>query len=226
VIVSHEHRFVFVRTRKTAGTSIEIALSALLGPDAIITSQSPRDEALRREHGGRPPQNHLADGHRPDPDRPVLPGPGPHVRFYNHMPAEAVRAELGERVWNSYFTFCFERNPWDKVVSLYFHRYREEPRPGIEAFVRSGEGEQALNWPLYTLDGRPAVDFVGRFERLAEDTAEVFERIGLPAPRRLPRAKTQFRPPRTSYRSVLDPATRQLVARGYAPEIAHHGYTW
>ena len=57
VIASHQHRFVFLKTRKTAGTSVEIALSKVCGPDDVITEISPEDEKLRQAAGGRAPQN-------------------------------------------------------------------------------------------------------------------------------------------------------------------------
>ena len=44
MIISHEHKFIFLKTRKTAGTSIELALSQLCGPNDIITPISPNDE--------------------------------------------------------------------------------------------------------------------------------------------------------------------------------------
>lgn len=47
MIVSHRHRFVFVKTRKTAGSSIEAALFPFLGPDDICTG-SERDGTPRR----------------------------------------------------------------------------------------------------------------------------------------------------------------------------------
>ena len=53
MIISHEHKFIFLKTRKTAGTSIELALSGLCGPDDIITPISPNDEPLRA-NGRRP----------------------------------------------------------------------------------------------------------------------------------------------------------------------------
>ena len=55
MIVSHEHRFIFLKTKKTAGTSLELALSQLCGPDDVITPLAPTDEALRA--GGRGAQN-------------------------------------------------------------------------------------------------------------------------------------------------------------------------
>jgi hypothetical protein len=37
MILSHEHKFIFLRTKKTAGTSIELALFELCGPNDVIT---------------------------------------------------------------------------------------------------------------------------------------------------------------------------------------------
>ena len=37
MIISHRHRFIFVRTEKTAGSSVEQALAELCGPEDVIT---------------------------------------------------------------------------------------------------------------------------------------------------------------------------------------------
>jgi hypothetical protein len=226
VIISHEYRFIFVRTRKTASTSLEIALSQVVGPDAIITSLSPRDEGLRAQLGGRAPQNHLAAACAADVTVPVPPGPGPGIRFYNHMPAAAIRAELGESTWRSYFSFCFERNPWDKVVSLYYHRYKKAPRPPLADFIGSGEMAQAINWPLYADAEAPMVDVVLKYEDLSLGLDRVARYLGLTALGELPRAKSQFRPPASGYRQELDERSRALIGEVYAREIAWHGYQW
>jgi hypothetical protein len=52
MIVSHEHKFIYLKTKKTAGTSIELALSRLCGPDDIITPLTKIDEALRARWRG------------------------------------------------------------------------------------------------------------------------------------------------------------------------------
>ncbi|WP_106403733.1 sulfotransferase family protein [Actinocorallia populi] len=216
---------IVVRTRKTASTSLEIALSALAGPDDIITSLSPRDEELRRTEGGRPPQNHLHPGLHAGP-APAPPGVCGRVRFYNHMPARHLRAELGAP-WERYVSVAVERNPFEKVASLYFHRHRNPHlRPSMEEFIATGEFADALNWPLYTdHDGRVMVDHLLRHEHLEEQLADLCELVGLP-PLRLPHAKAHFRPPGLHYRDVLDAAARQAVEEAYTREFDLLEYRW
>ena len=52
MILSHAHRFIFIKAHKVASTSIEIGLSQVCGPDDIITPVTPIDEKLRLAGGG------------------------------------------------------------------------------------------------------------------------------------------------------------------------------
>lgn len=56
MIVSKKYGFIFLKTRKTAGTSIEIALSRATARDDIITRISADDEILRQKWGGVVPR--------------------------------------------------------------------------------------------------------------------------------------------------------------------------
>jgi len=211
VIASHARGFVFLKTRKTAGTSVEIALSKVCGPEDIITEISPEDEELRRRAGGRAPQNF---------DSPPLPR-----KAYNHMGAKAAREVVGEDVWRDYFTFAIERNPWDAVVSLYYWKYKDLPQlPDFEQYVDEVWIEQlANNRRMYRIGGRMALDRVLRYERLDEELTQVWEHLDLPGAPDLPRAKGHARPS-GHYRELYTPASRDRVGTVFADTIETFGY--
>ena len=224
MIISHEHKFIFLKTKKTAGTAIEAALSELCGPSDVIT---PYREESEQDRKGRAPQNYRIE-HPLKPQRSIwrklLMRPERYyhssVGFYEHMPASLVRAYVSEEVWRSYFKFAFDRNPWDRQVSFYHHRYRNEKEaPSFSAFMHKDARARIDNYDIYSIDGHVAVDFVGRYETLAEDLKIALDRVGLCLEAELPRAKTTFRRSSLPYRDYYDDDTRAIVARWYAREI-------
>lgn len=232
MIVSHAHKFIFIKTGKTAGTSVEIALSRFLGPDDIATPIKPDDERLRAPDAARHYLRQCGPWHwkrllgrLPGPIGRFARGPRRAVDFYNHIGAARIRDYLGAAVFDGYFKFAFERNPWDRQVSYYYWSTRDErPRPDFRRFTLD-EGRRTRAWPLYTIDGTVAVDFVGRYETLEADLAKAFDRIGLPGPVDLPHAKGGIRP-EGDYRRHYDAETRALIERVSAKEIALMGYTF
>lgn len=234
VIVSHRHRFIFVKTHKTAGTSLEISLSRHAGPDDVLTPVAKRDEPVRAELG-LAPRNHRGLfsplsilGLRPRKRvRRALKRLLARQRYYNHMSAQEIRSRVGRKVWDSYFTFCFERNPFDKVVSDYFWVVgAKEHWKGLsfEEYLR--RGRFPVDWDKYTIGGSVAVDFVGRFESLAEDLARVCAHVGIEDfDGWLPRLKGGWRDPASKpYRNFVPPAGRAVVERAFRAEIDHFGY--
>ncbi|MDT8408420.1 MAG: sulfotransferase family 2 domain-containing protein [Wenzhouxiangellaceae bacterium] len=226
MILSHRHRFIFLKTNKTAGTSVEIALSAICGEDDIITPISPADEALRARLGYRGAQNYQhsrrggllsALGARKPWGKPA---------FYNHMPAQELRQKVAPDVWQSYFKFCIERNPWDRVVSMYYWRGSKSPQPELAQFLRSAEVPKLKRkgWGVYTIDGKVVADHVCRFEQLDIELDAISRRQILPTLPELPKAKSALRPEKQHYRQLLGPGERALVAERFADEIALLGY--
>ncbi|MGV1014645.1 MAG: sulfotransferase family 2 domain-containing protein [Methyloceanibacter sp.] len=223
MIVSHQHKFIFLKTKKTAGTSIELTLSRLCGPNDVITPLAPIDEAQRV--GGRGAQNWRLHGWWRSPRsfwrRPWWSLNAEDYGFYNHMPAQQAKALLNDDgAWRSYFKFAFDRNPWDRQVSFYYHHYRHEAEmPTFNDFIHSDRRARLNNFDIYSIDGEIAVDFIGRYEMLREDLKHALEQVGLSLNGDLPLAKATFRRKERPYRDYYDGDTREIVGDWYRREI-------
>jgi len=197
MIISHQHRFIFVKTLKTAGTSIEIFLSQRCGPHDIVTPIIPHVEPHR-------PRNHEG--------------------FFNHMPASEIREHVGREIWDGYFKFCVERNPWDKTLS-YFHMMNHRQGGGL-ALDHFLEGNDfPISFPNYTDGNRVIVDRVLRYEQLNEELADVFASLKIPFEGSLGvNAKSEYRSDRRPYREVYTPRQARIVGDIFAGECRLHGY--
>ncbi len=99
MISSHRHKFVYLKARKVAGTSVEVALARHCGEGDIVTpigSFNPKWDEEEYAHPGR-----MRRGYR------------------RHSPLISVRRRVGQTLWDTYFKFAVVRNPWDLVVSQY-----------------------------------------------------------------------------------------------------------
>jgi hypothetical protein len=146
-------------------------------------------------------------------------------KFVNHHPGWVIRARVARAVWRSYFKFCIERNPWDRMVSLYYWICQTEPRPTLSEFINSGAPLTLKRHgiQLYSIDGQAAVDEICRFENLAGDLEAIRSKLGIPEELTLPRAKSQFRKKR-GYRDNFSEEDRSKVAEMFADEIRLLGY--
>ncbi len=228
MILSHLYKFIFIKTSKTAGTSIEIALSKFCGEKDVITPISPEDEKLRRKLGYRGPQNHTSPlmeyGVR-DVVKYLVQGKKKR-RFHNHISAKSIRRCVGESVWSSYYKFCFERNPWDRILSDYYWRYQSEPRPTIAEFLES-DGPLVLKkkgFELYTLDGKIVVDRVCLYENLVEELERTRLLLGIPEKLDLPHAKSGFRNDKRKNREFFTEEQNKIIERLFSEEIRLFGY--
>ena len=218
MIISHQHKFIFIRPRKVAGTSVSVALADFLGA---------RDVQLFLYAELRPVPGLDGD------DFPVTYEKNADaLRFHNaHALPQTLRDALGEDIWDSYFKFTIVRNPWDLFASLHVHwmrvlwddasgarglygRIRSSSLfPRSRAFRRaqrlwlSGRLKESLELALrrglysmqlaameqfYFLDGRRYADCYLRFENLQADFDGLCHRLGIER-HVLPKAKTEMR---------------------------------
>lgn len=218
MLVSHTHRFIYIKTTKTASTSVELAFEPLCLPPgaAKVKPQKIGNVLAIRE------SEYGIVGARGR-------GSARDYKWWNHMPAEQIKAQLPAEIWDGYFKFCCVRNPWDKVVSA-FHFLRQgqpelEPAARVAAFRDwlFNEDRAGVDRKLYTIDGKVVVDRFIRYERLAADIAEVCAHIGVPMPD-LPWLKGGIRPAGMHYSEYYDQASRDHVAKLFAEDIAMLGY--
>lgn len=229
MIVCHRYQFIFIKTTKTAGTSVEIALSKYCGPDDIITPISPPDELIRQARGGIGPQHfQLPFAEYGLRDFLALIRKRPRrLKFYNHMPASEIKARIPADIWNRYYKFCIERNPWDRLISFYYYATQnKEPRPTLAEFLDSPAPAtlHRRGFGLYTLDGGVIADKICRYENLAEELEAVRQHLGMPEPLELPQAKGGFRPDKRRYQELYAPEQRDFVAQKFTREIELLGY--
>lgn len=218
MIISHKYKFIFFKTGKTAGTSIEISLSRYCGDDDIITPISNEDEKIRSDLGIGP-QNYKINSEK-------------NIKYYNHITAQKVINILGKNKFDEYVKFCFERNPFDRAISWYFY---QKNRKGSSNLLDSESFDSWLNQEytrskgnnnshIYKIDNKIAVDYIGRYEALKNDLAEICNFIGIPYDGWLPKAKSRFRKNRRPYTQIFNFNQRNIIENHNSDVIALMAY--
>ncbi|MEL7046586.1 MAG: sulfotransferase family 2 domain-containing protein [Pseudomonadota bacterium] len=229
MIISHRHRFIFVKTHKTAGSSLEVALALECGPDDVVSHMEDNiATGIPRNYG---PTSRLGSAYRRSRMLRKLVGrhsPLLGAYYYEHMPAWRIRELVGEDIWRDYFTFCFERNSWDKTVSYYLWKKHGQDRsmPEFADYIERKSHRLPVDSALYCDDGAVIVDRIFEFRELSSALAELRERLGLQLPEPLPREKTGVATQRKPYADYYDEETRQRVAELYQREIELMGYAF
>lgn len=176
MIISHKHKFIFIKPQKTAGTSVELLLSRICGPDDVITPLGfDPDPNVREKHQAKAPQNY----YRPKPFKHwqmnelfwfVTKGRKPNLNYWEHLRADKIREYVGDEIWNSYLKISIVRNPWDHAVSMYEwmakYGFGKVTKGDFKDFLLN---RYMLMWPFYTSNDFYAIDNMLRFESLNED---------------------------------------------------------
>ncbi|GGF77240.1 hypothetical protein GCM10007301_41470 [Azorhizobium oxalatiphilum] len=160
----------------------------------------------------------------------------PGTRWYNHMPAVAIREQVGREVWSNYFKFCAIRNPFDKAVSFWWHRMSEAGGAALRdadfSLIRSAFCEwvcedlrHLVDRGTYMIDGKVVMDDIIRYETLSADIARISSVLGLPAPSQaLGRYKGEFRKNAAPFADYYDAAAAQAVRDVFGFELEYFGY--
>jgi hypothetical protein len=209
MLLSIRHRFLFIHIAKTGGTSIRAALGRIKWKDPwrLPMALCNRISSLSDHRIG--------------------------CRLPRHARAIGAREMLPGEFYDALFKFAFVRNPWDLQVSSYHHIRRERPH----LIAHCSDFASFLRWKLnpgriyqyhidtsialqssylIDLDGNLIVDFIGRYERLAEDFHEACRRIGIESPA-LPHKRKGVN--RRDYRCYYTDETAAMIADYFKKDI-------
>jgi hypothetical protein len=156
MIICHEKKLIFVKTKKVGGTSFEIALSKFCGPQCIITPVTPEDEKLRQSLGYRGAQNYVFK----------VPNREKDLELFNHIPAPTIKRLLPAWIWDSYKKVTIVRNPFEVMASKYFWRGVQMP---FDEFILTLDTGVEENEVIAPLDGPAELDVYLRHEHLEAD---------------------------------------------------------
>lgn len=229
MIVNHKYKFIFIKTQKTASTSIELALSSLCSKNDIVTPISKSDENFRKELGFQSPVNYnipIAKYSKRELLNYFF--GSPKKAFYNHMSCREIKQYVGDKTFDSYYKFCFERNPYDKAISLFFHQGGYDKWESIESFIKSGGLQIIKGYDQYSINKIIAVDDIFKFENLEEALVKISNKLNLHSTLTLPKvkAKSQFRKDKRHYLEVLSDTEKNMIDIIWAREIALMGYSF
>jgi hypothetical protein len=198
-MISLQKGFLFVHIPKTAGNSIQSVLRDY-SEDELV--------ALRKEQDGV--------------ERFGL--RNPKYKIKKHSTLSEYYDALGHEHFSKLFKFTCVRNPWDRMVSYYFtptqnpQTWNRERFLGIISdavsvadYLRFDDGEE---------DPFANVDYIIRFESLADDFRAVCKAINI-SPPTLPQYN---RSNREHYSKYYDDELRELVRTRFAAEIERFNY--
>jgi hypothetical protein len=205
MIVSFKNNFIFIKTRKTAGTTVEIALTPSCGPDDMLTLISPEDELLRLQNGKVAARNYSNDPRleeriaksiiKRDAARLMKRKKRSLKRgaLKNHSSALEIKEKVSEVFWDSCFKFTIERHPYEKVISDVYWASRRGIKGDLSRLIDDKIAGRRPDRNLYSIDGKVVVDEIIRQETLEVDLYRIGDKMGLTLPSSLPNAKSSFR---------------------------------
>ncbi len=219
MLVSHTHKFIFTRTVKTAGTSVEVFFESYCAPPGHVAKHG--SACIETEYG-------IIGARSKDAKR--------DNKWFHHMSARLIREALGRDIWDAYFKFTTIRNPFDKVVSA-FH-YRQLPFERAEKMAFSQIRDAFRKWLLsddaklphdrskFLIKKDLCLDYFIRYENLEEGVGDVAKRLGIDiGDRQLPTLKGHTRPKQYAFQDYYDDETIAVISKAYDFELKHFSYT-
>lgn len=235
MLVSHRKKFIFMKTVKTAGTSVESYFEKWCMPDGTWEQFHFRDQQISSAGiiGAR--STNLAD-----------------TIWYNHMSCYNMRRLLGPEIWERYLKFTVVRNPYDKLISGFYMFQKDNCLDGdvvdkfrawLDAlgklFLENKSLVEASDVPhylkpmelalidrdKYVLENEECIDCYIRYENLIPDMKIVCDKLNVPfEPSIIPNFKNDTRLRHVPIEEYFDLKSQEIVQELYKWEILRFNY--
>jgi len=203
MLVSHDHKFIFIKTVKTGGTTTEIYLEQYCTTD-IIEEEHHRGSVVSKNG--------------------IIGSRGQRDEYYNHMNAELIKEKLGNSIFNNYTKIANVRNPFDLLVSHYhfkptYNRYAGGTNLTFNEYIQTTNVVEKLSKKarkFFFIKDNLVIDEFIRQERLNQDLLDVCYRLNLPpSNREISNYKESIERKDIHYSTFYDKKSIDMVKEGF-----------
>jgi hypothetical protein len=216
MLISHLKKFIYLKSVRTASTSVEIYFEKYCMPETewrLIPSQLMliTPDGIIGQRGEVPP------------DTP----------WYSHQSAIEIKQKIGKDIWDSYFKFGTVRNPFDKAVSLFYMSKSDSNKPILDLENEKTEFEKWLvdgnyhsDFYIYSIDNACCFDAYVRYESIYPDLQQICDKIKVPFVPRLVKAHSHSRPKEFNALTLFTDVGKQVINDICKLELAQFGYSF
>ena len=205
VLISHKYKFIYIKNVKVAGSSVESFFGKYcIDPKKVYSYNDAISEHID-EFG--------IIGSRTS-------GVKKSDKWISHKDAKSIRNDLGNEKFDQYLKFCVIRNPYDKMVSLYYYK---KSKLSFKEFVKIN-GRNNLN--IHSIDGKSVCDYFIRYEYLEEDIKKLCKKLNIDSYdlSLLPKHKSTQRKNKKHWSEYYDNETKNIVYNKHKKEFELFGY--
>ena len=204
MLVSHDYKFIYIKSRKTAGTSVQNYFSPY------------SKNGIRILSGTGP-------GHMPSSEVKELVGDEIWVNYFKFT---AIRNPWDAMV-SMYFWRTHKRKWWRKLLNdLTGKKKATKKEWPFGRFVKEFFVDRNFNRSIINIDEKFAIDYFIRYEHLQDDIKEVCGKLNIPFDIDLLGNYKSGHRPKVEYQQFYNDETRDLVAEAFKNEIAQVGYVF
>ncbi len=241
-IINRKKKFIFLKPRKTAGTSIELHLlkNTELGSDLYRTSRGAKKYGLNRNYKWS--VFNIFDFYfylnLPGTIRNKMP------MIRGHMPASDVKKIVKKEFWEEATIVSALRNPWDNLFSYWrwntrvkddrladkqvktpFEEWAWAAISKDEKKIKEAKAKDASNLlhKFLFIEGELVTDFCIRFENINESFKKLSELTGVEIP---PLAIHEKKTPVYDYRKYYSDSLAEAVGEFFSDIINFTGYSF